>query len=670
MFQQQECSMSPQLRGIGFTGPRQQRGAIGLMAAVTLGMVLLFMLLVVDSGRLYLEQRKLQRVADMAVLEAVSRGGNCLTTPTTAQDYANQNAKINNFTPGGDQKISAVCGWLYTNGDQIRVFTEDTQRSDAIRVIATTTVPTSVAGGLWSIFNGKFDPYTNLTASAVGSNGGAPLAQLTIRNTTLAIDTNKSKTLSSLFGGLLGGKLVIEAAGWNGLLNTQVNLLSYLNQLKLDLDLNAGGYEKVLNSNITVGQLIQSTITLLDPNDTLSATATIISLNALKSAAGQTTIVLGDILNIQSGTPSSALNTNMNLFDLISSYVQLANKTNGLVANFSTDLGPTKITARVKVLEPPQLSAIGNPALAILESKTGTHSIYVKTAQIRTIVSVELPALATVQKLLDAVTSLGSALADTLKQLLGLNIIGALNSIGCALGAKCEYPSLVLLSDSIDLYIDAPSAESYVTDYSCSTEESKTLTATTNTSLINIKLGKIDKDHAFPSNSTNSQPLAVAPFPIIDIGTTSCHPSKLNCNNRTPSVGGGVGISIDTSVGENMKQPYSFGPEKLLPVGQAPLLHTYSTNQIVTSLGKTLDGIKVHIYQPAQNNILGELMSDLDYLLNTLTPILIKTINTVLGPVLDRIIDTLLLGLGIDLNQVIVGANLTCGQGGRAQLVL
>lgn len=62
--------MSPQLRGICFTGPQQQRGAIGLMAAVTLGMVLLFMLLVVDSGRLYLEQRKLQRVADMAVLEA------------------------------------------------------------------------------------------------------------------------------------------------------------------------------------------------------------------------------------------------------------------------------------------------------------------------------------------------------------------------------------------------------------------------------------------------------------------------------------------------------------------------------------------------------------------------------------------------------------------------
>ena len=36
------------------------------MAALTLGLALLFMLLVVDSGRLYLEQRKLQRIADMS----------------------------------------------------------------------------------------------------------------------------------------------------------------------------------------------------------------------------------------------------------------------------------------------------------------------------------------------------------------------------------------------------------------------------------------------------------------------------------------------------------------------------------------------------------------------------------------------------------------------------
>ena len=44
--------MSPPLRGPRLCTLRSQRGAIGLMAALTLGVVMLFMLLVVDSGRL------------------------------------------------------------------------------------------------------------------------------------------------------------------------------------------------------------------------------------------------------------------------------------------------------------------------------------------------------------------------------------------------------------------------------------------------------------------------------------------------------------------------------------------------------------------------------------------------------------------------------------------
>ena len=64
--------MSPRMQ---FRGPARQRGAIGLMAAVTLALALAFTLLVIDSGRLYLEKRNLQRIADMAALEAATRGG-------------------------------------------------------------------------------------------------------------------------------------------------------------------------------------------------------------------------------------------------------------------------------------------------------------------------------------------------------------------------------------------------------------------------------------------------------------------------------------------------------------------------------------------------------------------------------------------------------------------
>ncbi|MFU0837793.1 pilus assembly protein TadG-related protein [Pseudomonas fragi] len=216
--------MSPQLRGMGFNGSRQQRGAIGLMAAVTLGMVLLFMLLVVDSGRLYLEQRKLQRVADMAVLEAVTRQGNCLATPSTAQGFAEGNAKLNSFTPGGVQHIAATCGSLKTDSaTQLRVFTQDSNKTDAIRVIATTTVPTSVAGGLWSMFSKTgFNLNTNLTASAVGSNGGAPLAQLTIKSTILSVTSDQKNLLNLVWGKLLGGSLNIDVLGWQGLVDRAV----------------------------------------------------------------------------------------------------------------------------------------------------------------------------------------------------------------------------------------------------------------------------------------------------------------------------------------------------------------------------------------------------------------------------------------------------------------
>ena len=41
---------------------KRQRGAIGLAAVLTLAMALVFGLLAVDGGRLYMEQRKLQRV--------------------------------------------------------------------------------------------------------------------------------------------------------------------------------------------------------------------------------------------------------------------------------------------------------------------------------------------------------------------------------------------------------------------------------------------------------------------------------------------------------------------------------------------------------------------------------------------------------------------------------
>lgn len=235
--------MSPRL------GSRQ-RGAIGLMAAGTLAVALVFMLLAVDSGRLYMEKRRLQSIADTAALEAAGRGGLC-TPSTTANDYAVQNATRNGFTVvAGDTSrgLAVTCGSLVTNASNVRVFSADPTKNDAVRVIATRSVVTSIASGLWNMFSGvPVSTQMTLSATAVAAYA-PPVAQLTIRSSLASVDSTKSPLLNLVIGNLLGGSLSITAAGWNGILQTNVNLLSYLNQLAINLGVTAGDYTTLLNT--------------------------------------------------------------------------------------------------------------------------------------------------------------------------------------------------------------------------------------------------------------------------------------------------------------------------------------------------------------------------------------------------------------------------------------
>lgn len=655
-----------------FRGPARQRGAIGLMAALTLGIALVFLLLVIDSGRLYLEKRNLQRVADMAALEAASRGGDC-AAGATATAYATASATRNGFIlPDPTRSLAVACGALSLDANNLRVFGADPSKSEAIRVIASHAVPRSIAGGIGALFGGAPAGSTlNLSATAVAALP-PPVAALTIRSTLLNVDTSKSAMLNALFSGLLGGNVNISVAGWNGLINTNISLLGYLDRLKLDLGLAVAGYDQALAATVDVSQLIQTAINVLDPGGTLGATVTIASLQALKVAAGTTKVVLGNLLHVEAGSNIAALTTNLKVFDLVESLVQLANKKNGLVATQQINLaGLAQITARVQVLEPPQLSAIGNPKNAAL-APLGPNRIYVKTAQVRTLLSINLPALDAITPLVNAVADLAGPLTNTLNALLNLNLIGVLDSLTCLLGVPCQTPDIIVLPAPIrlDVALDVASANSYVTAYSCVSPTSKTLTTNTSTSLVNLKIGKIDPATAFGSNIT--PPTVVAqPLKVIDIGVKTCQRFLLvlpfNCTPRTPGVGGGLDISANTTVGSNANMPHVYtapAAANLPDINQPPFYYAFTTTNVVSSLNDTLTNLQLNMYGPS-----GSLVSVLGTVLNSVKTLLVNAINTVLSPLLDTLINTLLVSLGIDLNKVEVGANLSC-HSGRATLVI
>ncbi len=213
--------MSPGLRS-------RQRGAIGLMAALTLGLALVFC---TAGGR--------QRAAVSA------KSASCKASPTwprwklssamaiawpatnTATTYAGASAVRNGYIIPPANALDVRCGSLAPRRQPSGCFPQTPPRRDAIQVIASRPVLTSVAGGIWSMFNGgAYSLTTLLTAKAVAAPKILPpQAQLTIKSTLVTVDSSDSAALNLLFGKLLGGNLLLGVAGWQGLVDTNINLL-------------------------------------------------------------------------------------------------------------------------------------------------------------------------------------------------------------------------------------------------------------------------------------------------------------------------------------------------------------------------------------------------------------------------------------------------------------
>ena len=617
-------------------GRGRQRGAIGLMAALTLSLAVLCMLVVLDSGRLFLEKRSLQRVADMAALEAASRKGTCLTG-NTAVTYANQSATRNGFTVGDDGRTLAThCGSLTLDANSRRVFTANSNSTEAIRVVASHSVPRSIAAGIGALFDGGTPLNIALSATAVAKGPPIlpPLARLTIKSTLASVSMDKSTVLNQLWGGLLGGTLNISVAGWNGLLGTDIDLFKYLDQLAIDTNIKAGDYTALLASNITITQLLNSSLKVL-PQNASAVQLAITNLLTANAIASGSKIKLQDLLSLQTGNATSGLNVNLNLFQLVQGFVQLANSTSAAFASIPISVpGVLSVTAKVKVVEPPQLSAVGDPALATNNPKD-PNQIYVRTASVRTLISIDLSSL-------DGLLSgLSGTVSGLLGPLTGLDI------------------KVAPLGLSLDLSLEAASADSHVIPGStCASDATKTLNVETSTAAVKVKLGKLTPASASAWNSSTAS-VDMQELPLIDIGTVTC-PFLQPCQPRVAYGGGGLGLYIggtgaaDGSIAYS-KQNYVFPQpaEIQLPPNA---YHTFSSQNIVTSLGNTLSGIKIVNHPPVTPGLINLITGTITTAISQLGSL----VSNLLGPLLDPILNVLLQSLGISLAEVNVGANLSC----------
>lgn len=352
-----------------FSGPSRQRGAIAIMTAAFMMLALICLVLVVDTGRLYFEQRRLQRIADSSALDAATEGGLCsLDGGPSLTALVAASATRNGFAGDVSASPNLVRGGYLETVDGIRVFTADASRPEAVQVELGKDVPASlIAGGL-------FGNIIELRAQATAQR--VPIVTFSAGTALLRIDSSKSALLNPLLNGLLGSHLNLDAVSYQGIVDADVSLLDFMQSAGLiGTRITAGAVEQALDTSISLASFSTAMLNILDQKQVAAVGLLNSQLVGIKSA----NIKLADILALDSmpGLTKEALGARVNALELLLAAAMVANKNSAV----DLGLGVAGVSAKLTVIEPPKI-AIGLPGM-----ENGQWRTKAKTAQIRLLVA-------------------------------------------------------------------------------------------------------------------------------------------------------------------------------------------------------------------------------------------------------------------------------------------
>jgi uncharacterized membrane protein len=194
---------------------------------------------------------------------------------------------------------------------------------------------------------------------AVAVAGSEPFAQFRIGSSLASLDTRKS-ALDQLIGPMLGG-VNMSAVSYNGLASGGVTLKALQTQL-LSMGYDVGTTDKLMAADLDVKQLLTATAQALTiDGDTVAAA----EINDIPIALipNLQKVSLGDLVSLSQPGASSALDTEINAFDLVNGAAQVANGTNFVAVPGVNCNGLSALLAScaisLSVIQPAQTSQLG-----------------------------------------------------------------------------------------------------------------------------------------------------------------------------------------------------------------------------------------------------------------------------------------------------------------------
>ncbi len=327
---------------------RNERGAVMVLAAPALTLCIVACALGVDIGRIAVDKRNDQAVADMASLDAARAVGFILGTTdaagytAAAHSAAAASAARNGFVVGVDgHTITAAVGALDATTN---VFTAGAGVS-AVQVTTTSHIENAFLPGAH-----------DLTARAV-AHVGSPVAAFSVGSTLASLDTSKSR-LDPMLQSMLGISSSLSAVSYDGMAGANVEL-GLLQQELLDLGYDVGTVDSLLTTEIALADLYTATAFALTTQGEHSVAGEVddIPIAAIDS---DLQVTLDELLRISSPSDSSVLDAGINVYQLVTGAAQVVNGTNFVsipLAGVSLP-GLAGVALAAHVIEPPQ-TAIG-----------------------------------------------------------------------------------------------------------------------------------------------------------------------------------------------------------------------------------------------------------------------------------------------------------------------
>ena len=336
-----------------------QRGNMVVMFAAGFVVASVVAAIAVDAAGIYHERRAIQNGVDLAALAAANN-------PAAAQSVAYSALMDAGLMSAGSQAGLMVVTGNYNPNPAVAVesrFVANATPANAVRVSF------SKPGTLY-FANGWAEPPT------LGASATATVTPQVAFSVGSRLASFSGGVANDLLNKLLGTQIGLTVADYNGLVNAQVDVFSFLDKLALKLGVSAGTYNDLLAMRADHGKLAAALA------DLLTGVQRTTMLKLANTAGHNGTVPIGKLLQLGNlgdfdiGTgAANGLFTKISALELLSASAAISDGNHQVALNTGLSLGDLLgVTVDVAIGEPPQ----GGSWFAIGPSQT-----VVRTAQVR-----------------------------------------------------------------------------------------------------------------------------------------------------------------------------------------------------------------------------------------------------------------------------------------------